>query len=92
MFILLDAVVERSARITASITAAAVIKSGEGFSPVHPVCIVCEGTTFNKTHHLRQRFEGYLDELLTVQRSIHFEICTPENAITIGTAAAAAIM
>lgn len=88
MYFILDAIVERSARLAAALIAAAVIKSGEGKSPALPVGIVCNGTTFYKTHNLQYRLRGYLNEVLINQRQIYFEILSIDNDITLGTAVA----
>ena len=82
LFELLDAVVERSARSAAAILTAAVIQSGEGHRPSKPVCILCNGTTFYKTHMIRARVLGLLDELLTRQRSLYWEVIERDNDIT----------
>ena len=89
MFEILDAIVERSARLASAIIAASVIKSGKGTSAALPVGIVCDGTTFYKTHNLQYRLRGYLNEVLISQRHLYFEILTIDNDITLGTAVAA---
>ena len=88
---LLDAVVERSARLAAANIAAAILKSGKGKNPVKPVCVLCEGTTFLKTHNLKNRVIGYLNEVLTEQRGIAYELLSMDNAVTLGTAVAGLI-
>ena len=90
-FRILDAFVERSARLAAGNIAAVIIKSGKGKSPVNPVCVMCEGTTFLKTHNLRDRVTGYLNKSLTEERGIWYEIVTMENAVTLGSAVAGLI-
>lgn len=89
MFELLDAVVERSARLASAIIAASVIKSGKGTSAALPVAIVCDGTTFYKTHNLQYRLRGYLNDVLIKQRNLYYEILTIDNDITLGSAVAA---
>lgn len=91
MYELFDAVVERDARLAVSILAANAIQSGGGKSPVHPISILCNGTTFFKTHKLKERVEGFLEEYLTRRNGIYFEIVAAENDITIGTAVAGLI-
>lgn len=91
MYTILDAFVERSARLTAAIIGAAVIKSGKGTNPSLPVCVSCDGTTFCKTHNLQARFRGYLNEVLTSQRHLYFEILTIDSPISLGTAIAATV-
>ena len=88
LFELLDALVERSARSAAAILIAAVIQSGEGKRPTRPVCILCNGTTFYKTHMIKARVEGILDEHLTRRRSLYWETLERDNDITLGTAIA----
>lgn len=88
---ILDAIVERSARLAAANIAAAIIKSGKGHSPVKPVCVMCEGTTFLKTHNLKNRVIGYCNEVLTEQRNIWYELVSMENAVTLGSAVAGLI-
>lgn len=91
MYRLLDAFVERSAKLAAANIAASIIKSGKGTNPVKPVCVLCEGTTFLKTHNLKERVIGYLNQVLTEQRNIWFEIVTLDNAVTLGSAVAGLI-
>ena len=86
LYFICDAVVERSARYSAAILAAAVIKSAQGSDPVRPVCIVCNGTTFHKTHAIRDRVKGYLEQALTVERSLYARLVAVEDDITVGTA------
>lgn len=90
-FRILDAFVERSARLAAGNIASVVIRSGKGMNPVNPVCIMCEGTTFLKTHGLRDRVTGYLNRVLTEERGIWYEIVTMDNAVTLGSAVAGLI-
>lgn len=90
-FRLLDAFVERSARLAAANLAAAVIKSGKGSNPAKPVSLLCEGTTFIRTHNLRERVVGYLNQALTEERGLWYEIVTMDNAVTLGSAIAGLI-
>ncbi len=86
LFCLLDALVERCARLAAAILAACEIKSGAGKKATEPVCIVCNGTSFYKTYKVRERTAGYLEEILVRQRALYFELMEKENDITLGTA------
>lgn len=88
LFAILDAFVDRCARLTAGIVSAVVIKSGKGTSPSLPVSVLCEGTTFYKTHNLQSRILGYLNTELIQKRHLYFEIVTLDNAITLGAAVA----
>ena len=89
LYLLLDMFVDRCARLASSIIAAAVIKSGKGKNPSMPVSVLCEGTTFYKTHNLRARIMGYLNTELIQKRHLYCEIVTLDNAVVLGTALAA---
>lgn len=91
LYQLLDAVVERSARYAAAILVAAVIQSEEGKNASKPVCILCNGSTFYKTHMIYKRVCAYLEQFLTVERGRYWEIISLENDITFGTAIAGLI-
>ncbi len=91
LFQLLDAIVDRSARCAAAILASCVVKSGKGRNASRPVCILCDGTTFYKTHKIHERVEGYLEQLLTRERSLYYEIISRDNDITLGAAIAGLI-
>ena len=86
---ILDALVDRSAWYAANILAACVIQSGGGSDSCSPVCILCNGSTFYKTHKMRPRIEGYLERLLWQERGLSYEIASKDDDITLGTAIAA---
>lgn len=86
LYQLLDAVMERSARNAATILAAAVIQSGAGTNASRPVCILCNGSTYHKTHSVSDRVKGYLEEVLTRQRGLWWKMVSLEDDITLGTA------
>ena len=86
MFQILDAIAERSARYSAAILTACAIQTGEGKNAAKPVCILCDGTTFFKTYKVRERVYGYLDEVLTRQLGIYWNIVSCDNDITLGAA------
>ena len=84
VYTILDAFVDRSSRLASANLAAAVIKSGEGSNPAKPVCILCEGTTFLKTKNLHRRVVAYLQQYLTKEKGLYWEIVNMDNAITLG--------
>ncbi|HBG66415.1 MAG TPA: hexokinase [Treponema sp.] len=86
LFELLDAVVERTARMAAALLAAAVIKSGKGTCANLPVCLLCDGTSFYKTYKVRSRVEAYLEDVLVRQRGLYYEVVSCDNDITLGSA------
>ncbi len=86
LFQLLDALVERCARMASAIIAACVIKSDSGKTAVQPVCVLCNGTTFYKTYKVMARVQGYLEEVLVKQRNLYYELVSKDDDITLGTA------
>ena len=83
---ILDAVVERSARYTAAILVACAEQTGKGKNASMPICILCDGSTFHKTNMIKERVNGYLDEVLTNQLGIYWKIVACDNDITLGAA------
>lgn len=90
LYLILDAFVDRCARLTSALICAAVLKSGKGTSPTLPVSVLCDGTTFYKTHNLYSRIRGYLQTELTQRNHVYFDIVTLDNAPTLGAAVAGA--
>jgi len=85
---LIDALIERAAKLAAIKLSSAAIKSGQGRDPGRPVCIVAEGTTFYRLRYLKQRVEYYLKDYLENDKGIYYEIMNVENATLIGAAIA----
>lgn len=88
LFRLFDALLDRSARISAALIGACVEQSGGGRDPAKPVRVACNGTTFFKGYKVRERTEKYLAELLA-PKGLHYSILGEESDITRGTAMAA---
>lgn len=91
IFLMLDALIFRAAKNGAAILSACALQSGEGKNPLHPVGMLCNGTTFYKTHKLYGRIFSELENYLAKKRGVYFEILTLENDITLGTAIAGLI-
>ncbi len=84
---LFTAVVERAALLAAVNISAAVLKSGGGASPLHPVCVNADGSTFYKTKDFRLRVEEHLRKILG-PRGIFCEIIRVDDSPLIGAAVA----
>ncbi|WP_019614882.1 hexokinase family protein [Psychromonas ossibalaenae] len=85
-YLVLD-LIDRSAKLTAVNIAAAVVKGDAGRSPLYPVCINVDGSTYHKLHGLRAKCEAYLSDLLN-SRGYYFKTIEVENAPVIGSAIA----
>ena len=88
LYHLVDALVERAAKLTAINLSSAALKSGRGRNPCRPVCIVAEGTTFYRLKSLRQKVEFYLKQYLVDKKHVYYEIVNVDNATLIGAAIA----
>ena len=88
LYYLVDALIKRAAKLTAANLSSAAMKSGKGYNPCRPVCIVAEGTTFYHLKSLRQKTEYYLKQYLVDQKGIYYEVVNVENATLIGAAIA----
>jgi hexokinase len=81
---------KRAAKLTAINIATAAIKSETGQSPLHPICINIDGSTFHKTEGFSQLTKTYLSEILDPQ-GIFYRIIQVENSPIIGAAIAGLI-
>jgi hexokinase len=88
MYYLVDALVERAAKLTAINLTSACLKSGKGLNPCRPICIVAEGTTFYRLKFLRPKVEYYLKQYLVEKKHVHYEVVNVDNATLIGAAIA----
>jgi hexokinase len=84
---LIAAVIERAALFAALNIAAAVLKSGAGRSPQHPVCVNIDGSTYFKTSGLQPSTERHLRDLLGA-RGVFFQPVRMSDSPLIGAAVA----
>ena len=84
----LDALIERAAKLTAILLSSTVLKTEKGKNPCMPVCITAEGTTFYELKSLKAKVEFYLNIFLEEQHDRFFEIVSVKNATLIGAAIA----
>lgn len=82
----------RAAALTAVNVSAAVLRSGAGHDPLHPVCVTIDGSTYYKTRSamFKSRVEEGLRAILGA-RDIHFETVCVEDAPLVGSAVAGLI-
>ncbi len=81
------AIVERAALLAAINISAAILKSGGGSSPLHPVCVNADGSTFYKTKDFKLRVEECLRQILG-PREISYEIIRVDDSPLLGAAVA----
>lgn len=82
----------RAAALTAANISAAVLRTGAGRDPLHPVCVTVDGSTYYKTRTamFKSRVEQGLRDILG-PRGVHFETVFVEDAPMIGSAVAGLI-
>lgn len=78
----------RAALLTAVNISAAVLKSGAGADPLHPVCVNIDGSTFYKTYQFQSRVEEHLRRILGA-RGVGIWTTRVDEAPVIGAAVAA---
>ncbi len=88
LYRLLDAIIERAGKLTAVNLSAAVLKEDIGRHPARPACINADGTTFYKTHNLKQYTECYLHQFLARKHGRYYDIISVDNAPILGAAIA----
>lgn len=92
LYRILDAIIERAAKLTAVNLAAAVIKSGLGTNPRYPVIINADGTTFYKTENLEFYTRKYLHDFLTKKHGRYVKMVNISDSPVYGAAIAGAIV
>jgi hexokinase len=85
---LLDALIERAAKLVAFLLSSVVLKTDKGKNPCAPVCITAEGTTFYELKSLKAKIDYYLKSYLEETHNRFIEIVSAENATLIGAAIA----
>jgi len=82
-------VFERAAILAAVNIAAAVLQTGDGADPLHPVAVTIDGSTYYRTKavNLKSLVEQHLREMLN-KRGVHVELLQVEDAPVIGAAVA----
>ena len=88
VWFVLDGLIERAAKLVATLLSSVVLKTDKGKNPCEPVCITAEGTTFYELKSLKERIEGYLRCFLQEQHGRYIEIVNVQNATLIGAAIA----
>jgi hexokinase len=88
LYYIVDAVIERAAKLVTVNLASVIIKTGKGKNPCLPVCITAEGSTFYKSKLFRGKLDYYVKEYLNDKMGIYCEFVKSENATLIGTAIA----
>jgi len=88
LWMLIDSITAKAAKLTAANLAATVIKSGAGTDPRYPVCINADGTTFYKTEYLKKYTEYYLHTYLQLEQRRYYRFVHIDDSPTIGAAIA----
>ncbi len=88
LYLILDSIIRRAAKLTAINLSAAVLSTQGGVDPRHPVLINADGTTFYKTEKLEFYTRMYLDMFLQKQHHRYYKIVQIDNSPIIGAAVA----
>jgi hexokinase len=86
--VVIDRLFERAAMLTALTVSAVMEKTGAGIEASRPARIIAEGSTINRLHSFRDRFESRL-RTLAGARGRYFQVVTIEDATLKGAALAA---
>ncbi|ORX23785.1 hexokinase [Thermoanaerobacterium sp. PSU-2] len=91
LYYIIDAIIERAAKLTVINLASVILKIGKGNNPCKPVCITAEGSTFYKSKLFRNKLDYYVKQYLNDKYGLYCEFIKAENATLIGTAIAGLI-
>lgn len=88
LYYLIDAIIERAAKLTTINLSAILSKIGKGANPCKPVCITCEGSTFYKSKLFRDKLVYYMKDYLNDKKDLYFEFVRADNSTLVGAAIA----
>jgi len=88
---IIEALIERAAKLAASNIAAVILKTNKGKSIEKPILITVEGTTFYKLNKLKDQFEYFLGNYLSGEKKRYFKLTQVEQSSLTGAALAALI-
>jgi hexokinase len=88
---IINALIERAAKLVAASLAAVVLKTGKAKTADKPILMTIEGTTFYKMNNFRIMFEAFLQGFFSGKNRRFYEIVEVPNSSLIG-AGIAAIM
>lgn len=83
-------IVARAAKLTAINIAGTALKMDAGHSPLAPICVNIDGSTYFKLHGFSAVCEAYVADIMAEQNR-HYVITTTDNAPVIGTAIAGVV-
>lgn len=86
LYYIIDGILERAARLVAVNLISIIMKTDMGRSPLKPVCIATEGSTFYKLKSYRDRIEFYMKKHLVDAQGRYYEIVQVESSSLIGAA------
>lgn len=88
LWFLIDALLERAAKLSAANLAASVLKGRSAPGPLKPTCIAIDGTAYYRYHRFPYRVEQHLRPFLT-RHNRYYETLHVDDAPLIGAAVAA---
>jgi len=88
---IINALIERSAKLVAASLAAVVLKTGKAKSADKPILMTIEGTTFYKMNNFRVMFEAFLQGFFSGENRRFYEIVEVPNSSLIGAGIAAIV-
>jgi hexokinase len=88
LYHLLDALIERAARLAALTLTGAVLQCGKGQDPCAPLCAVVEGSVYWGLKGMRRKVDSYLKSFLEERHGRYLDTIQVENASLIGAAIA----
>ncbi len=85
---IIEALIERAAKLVAANLAAVILQTGKAQSAEKPVLMTIEGTTFYKLKNFQKMFEDFLQGYLSGDKQRYYEIIEVENSSLVGAAIA----
>ena len=88
---IINALIQRAAKLVAANLGAVILKTGKGKSADKPILMTIEGTTFYKLYNFQVMFEGFLQGFFSGENRRFYEIVEVPNSSLIGAGIAAIV-
>lgn len=91
LYLLIDNMTERSARLVLINLVSVMVSAGIGSNPLKPVCITAEGSAFYKSKLFKSKLDYYIRRYMNDKMHLYCDILNPRNVTLVGTAIAALV-
>ncbi|MDR1689937.1 MAG: hexokinase [Clostridiales bacterium] len=91
LYYLIEAIIQRAAKLVAITLASIMEKRQIGLNPMKPVCVTMDGTAYSASKAIQDKISFYIKKYINDEMLMYLDIVTADNLTVIGTAVAGAM-